>query len=487
MTFIQSHDAALLTVVYILLYILYTSIITVRRCQAVYLHPHLLSMNRLWTHVVCLCSAVFMVTAVEIESWPGYDNVTSVDLTGYFLENLSGLSYQPVVDAQPAVLWAVQNYPSVLYKMHWNGAVWVSVDIDGWSNGKTLKYSDGSGEPDAEDLTKPEWDSNLVYICTERNGHESVPRFSVLMYELDGDATILNATMEWNLTADFIVVNSNLGFEGITWVPDDFLVLNGFMDMNTGSTYDPTLYPNHGSGLLFLGYEADGFIYAYSLNTNDGSYQRIASFSSGSDHVMSLSFDRDTGYLWSMCDNNCDGEHHVHYLDNSTGQFLHVASYARPSSMGGNYDTEGFTTTPESACDENGQKLVAWADDSADDGHSIRQDTIPCGQFVDLSSLADDEDGVKDIDVWTDEQVSLLLAGVMLGCMTLAAGVYVLYRHKFPPPVKQKTRLQPSTTSLAAPKAKISKEGPPHLQGVDITRNPMASDCEAHMDGNDLL
>ena len=58
--------------------------------------------------------------------------------------------------------------------------------------------------------------------------------------------------MEWDLTADFTPVDSNLGFERITWVPDDFLVLNSFMDANTGTTDNPSHYPQHEGGLIFL-------------------------------------------------------------------------------------------------------------------------------------------------------------------------------------------------------------------------------------------
>ena len=91
--------------------------------------------------------------------WPGANSVVTVDNAGTFASNLSGLNYQPAANGNPAILWAVQNGPSILYRLEWNGTAWVSSTSDGWSAGKTLVYPSGTGGPDSEGVTLADWSS----------------------------------------------------------------------------------------------------------------------------------------------------------------------------------------------------------------------------------------------------------------------------------------------------------------------------------------
>ena len=124
----------------------------------------------------------------------------------------------------------------------------------------------------------------------------------------------------------------------------------------------------------------NGNVYAYALNHDDSTSTLITSFKSGQPYIMSLYFDRDTGYLWAGCDNTCDGRMNVLTLDTG-GMFIVKATFKRPTSFG-NYNNEGFALLPESECDADGYKAVFWADDDCDDGHALYQDTIPCGKFL---------------------------------------------------------------------------------------------------------
>jgi hypothetical protein len=426
------------------------------------------------------------VFAMELQPWPGNDDIETVDTSNYFTENLSGLCYQPQDGAQPAILWAIQNYPPVIYKLKWDGATWVSFPSNGWENGKAISFTDGHGLPDAEDLTMASWDSNMIFVCSERNEHDSVSRLSVLLYMDTGVESSMNATMEWVLTADFPTVDANMGFEAITWVPDDYLVARGFLDQHLEVLYDPLNYPDHSGGLVFLGLETDGGIYAYALNINLGTYQRVASFPSGSDFIMSLSFDRDTGYLWSMCDDTCQGVHNVHSLDNSTGKFTQIASYARPISMG-NFDAEGFTIASESVCDSAGQKSVFWADDKNDAGHSLRSDKLPCGSFISLSNS--DDDNINFGHSWSDEQVSLVMMGVIFGAFLLLGAGILLHRHFHPPPSRP-SRLEKHSSSNNKRAVGSGESGSAGSKKLASASNPMmasSSGGEDEDDGNDQL
>ena len=65
------------------------------------------------------------------------------------------------------------------------------------------------------------------------------------------------------------------------WVPDSYLVESGFVDQTTGQPYDPADYPGHGTGLFFVGLEANGIVYAYALDQTSSSFTRVATFASG--------------------------------------------------------------------------------------------------------------------------------------------------------------------------------------------------------------
>jgi len=218
-------------------------------------------------------SAVGGIIFAKTSSWPGPSSVTVVDDSGYFGENLSGLFYEQLKANNKSsndVIWAVQNSPSMLYKLYWTGKVWTSSHDGGWAKGKKIHFSNGKGHPDSEDITKALSDgdaySDEIYVCTERdNDNKDVSFLTVLLYKMDDNSDELTASFQWDLTSKLPKVNSNKGFEGIAWVSDSFLVSSDFIDMNTKSKYDPTRYSNHGTGLFFLALEGK-FTTIYRIN-----------------------------------------------------------------------------------------------------------------------------------------------------------------------------------------------------------------------------
>lgn len=319
--------------------------------------------------------------AVTYVAWPTSTTVAAADQASTFGENLSGLFYQPAAASNPAVLWAVQNSPSKLYSLTWNGSNYVKNTNNSWASGKTLRYPNGSGAPDAEGVTMAELNSPALYVASERDGSGS-SRLSILRYDTSAAGTTLKASNEWNLTADLPKVDSNAGLEAITWVPDSYLQASQFTDENTRLPYDPANYPSHGTGLFFVGLEANGQIYAYALNQSGSSYVRIASFVSGQSQVMDLAFDRDNNILWAACDNNCSGKTTLLSVDTAVGsptkgKFVVRKGYNRPGSMS-NMNNEGIAIAPESEC-INKLKTFIWADDGEDNNHALRRGTISCG------------------------------------------------------------------------------------------------------------
>ena len=340
--------------------------------------------------------------------WPGSSAVDSVDPPLYFPENLSGLYYysDPQGSASSTTtpsLYAIQNSPSMLYRLKFNGRQkWLRDETDGWAAGKTLYYPSGTGSPDVEDVTMAELPSSStsgtgssssknLYACSERDG-VGVSRLSVLLFT-DDDATAPNdylvASKEWRFDSVFPnLPDSNLGFEGITWIPDEFLLARSFVDASTKKPYDPARYPDHGTGLFFLALELDGTVHAFALDhseTGSGAVSRIAWFPSGSSSAMSLYFDRGSGYLWSLCDDSCvenPNEHNVHELIDGVFTSKTSPHYDPPKGIVG-LNVEGFAISGDDECDSKGEKPVFWVDDGREvKGHALYQGTVKCGTFI---------------------------------------------------------------------------------------------------------
>jgi hypothetical protein len=327
------------------------------------------------------------LTVVTSLQWPGTNDVHTVDDLNVFKGNLSGLVYEDVVPNSPAVLWGVRNGPSTLYRLILSGGIWTpDPDLAStWGAGKGLRYANGTGAPDSEGVTYSEnGSSGGIYVSTERDGSSAISRLSVLRFDPSQAGTTLTATNDWNLTTDLPLVGSNLGLEAITYVPDTFLVAQGFFDEAAGHAYNPAEYANHGTGLFFVGLEANGVIYAYVLNHVTNGFTRVATISSGFAAVMDLQFDRELNYLWAICDDGCDGQSATLEVDTTAGsptkgrfQITHV--FARSASMP-NLNNEGFALATQSTC-VAGFKPVFWSDDGETGGHSIRQASLPCVRF----------------------------------------------------------------------------------------------------------
>jgi len=218
-----------------------------------------------------------------------------------------------------------------------------------------------------------------MYVSAERdNSANAISRNSILRFDPAAAGTTLTATHEWNLTADLPVVGANLGIEGITWIPDSFLVSKGFFDESKSHAYNPAEYANHGTGLFFVGLEANGMVYAYALDHVAGGFTRTATIATGLAGVMDLQFDRDLNDLWAVCDDTCQGRSVILRTD-TTGRFTVARRFERPAGMP-NLNNEGFAIAPATQCIGN-TKPVFWADDSETDGHAIRSGTLTCSAF----------------------------------------------------------------------------------------------------------
>jgi hypothetical protein len=324
---------------------------------------------------------------VTYAAWPTEAGVTIASAKNAFGANLSGLVYEPASDTTAAVLWAVQNEPSKLYRLTWSGSAFAPVPSDGWVTGKLLRYPTGTGSPDSEGLTRTDWTTSEIYVVAERdNDAPEVSRQSVLRYELGGTKGIVDATHEWLLTNDLPTADPNHGLEGIAWIPDTYLTDRGFFDESTQAAYDPSLYPDHGTGIFLVGRDDTGMIYGYVLNHQTSTQTRVATFPSGQAHSVDLTFDRETFTLWSLCDSACEGSMTLLDIDidtdptsATTGRFVLRATVPPPQALSG-MKNEGITLAPLSECSGE-RRSFFWADDEESGGYSIRRGSITCGRL----------------------------------------------------------------------------------------------------------
>lgn len=315
-------------------------------------------------------------------AWPGSQDWRTSDNQCQFDsavsgQDVSGLDIDP---NEPNVMWAVKN-KSHLYRLVKEGERWIKDPSNDWAEGKQIVFPQGGGQPDSEGITVGP--DGFLYLTTERdNTNKKVALDSVLRYDPNEPGTVLHPTHQWDLTSDFADVistsvgdDANLGFEGITWVPDAFLTKQGFVDQRTGKAYDPALYPGHGTGLFFLALEKNGHLYAYALNAGSGSFDRIATIDTAMPRIAEVQWDDDNGRIWAVGDDSVGGSATLMKLDQS-GSFVVDRVYNRPSGLA-NLNLEGFAIAPDSSC-VNGVKEVIRSDDGNNGGHSLWSGTINC-------------------------------------------------------------------------------------------------------------
>ena len=142
---------------------------------------------------------------------------------------------------------------------------------------------------------------------------------------------------------------------------------------------DPSNYPDHGTGLFFIGLEQNGKVYVYALNDDATStFHRIATITTGFPSVMEVQFDRELNNLWAVCDNTCDGQSVILEV-NGSGAFAVTHKFARPTGLP-NFNNEGFAMAVQAECNA-GVKPAFWANDMNNANHALRQGTVTCSSF----------------------------------------------------------------------------------------------------------
>ncbi|MCR1781951.1 lamin tail domain-containing protein [Nocardioides carbamazepini] len=303
---------------------------------------------------------------ISTQAWPGPSEVTTVDEVNGFGDgdgngegDVSGAAFDPT---DPSILWVVQN-KNTLHKLRKVGGTYVAVD--GWDGGKKLRFASGTGAVDSEGVTVGP--DGSIYVTSERdNDNSGVSSNKVERYDVSGvtaATTDLTAAGEWDVNS-FVTTGTNLGLEGITYVPDSFLVGAGWKV--GGTAYAAGTHPT--PGLFVTAVEATGDLHFFSL-ADGAAPVEVKVESSGFPFAMDTAFDADRQGLWAVCDDSCGGV--ANLLKVEGGDFVVKHSLARPAGMA-NLNNEGMAIKPLRTAVDNKVEVV-WTDDGDTDGFSLRQ------------------------------------------------------------------------------------------------------------------
>ncbi len=303
---------------------------------------------------------------LSASTWPGPAEVITVDAKDAFTDldandegDVSGVTFDP---ADPSVLWAVMN-KGRLFKMKKVGTQYET--FPEWDGGIPVRFADGGGELDAEGVTVGP--DGAIYLTSERDNlrakstsHNKIARYDVSA--VTASTTQLVPTHEWDVNAQ-VTTGTNLGLEGIAYVPDSFLVESNWKV--NGSKYQASDFAT--PGLFVTAVEGTGKLHFFSL-ANGAAPVEVKVENSGFPWSMDVAYDADRKALWTLCDDSCGGVYN--FLQVVDGDFDVTNSYARPAGMP-NLNNEGMAIAPWSTAFTD-QVEVVWADDGDTDGHSLR-------------------------------------------------------------------------------------------------------------------
>lgn len=303
---------------------------------------------------------IFILAIHAVDSWQAQSTAQAAAGTGQLLEALDSPNLQLEMSGA-----------------HWNPltkTLWVTA---GGAEGKgtwALKYDSGSDlfsvleywtGPRDEDITQVSFaevgtNQHRMYIL--REGADGQPPQIIQAKMTINTVGNGNSTIEhtWTITDPIghrLNTSGTDGAEGLTFVPDEWLIANGFVDEN-GAAYTST---GGLGGLMFIAHQNGGYLFAVDLSAdgsnifsnNTQNYKVVGAYKTGAGESSALCFDRSIGRLYiSHGSNTFNSSHRIEVTDltsrvligdaTATRQMNQRALFTSPALL----SPEGFACTP---------------------------------------------------------------------------------------------------------------------------------------------
>ncbi|MES2921172.1 MAG: thrombospondin type 3 repeat-containing protein [Verrucomicrobiota bacterium] len=241
-------------------------------------------------HFLAIAPFLLMLTQPEplfaASPWPAESNTLAQKVQvgqTFNVPNMSGACW----NANTRTFWVCCNNP---------GAFWALVEdgLGGWkinTNGSQLaKWSTGG---DMEAICQPDDSQPIVYLMDE-DGY--IRQYNVSNFG------VINQPRTWDIRAFASENASGFGPEAITFVPDEWLIREGFRDasgvLRTSS--------NGMGGLMFVGHQVGGYVHVFDLNPNNNTFSYYGKLLTSQAETADITFDRATGklYIWHNTGSN---------------------------------------------------------------------------------------------------------------------------------------------------------------------------------------
>ncbi|PIR24766.1 MAG: hypothetical protein COX62_04365 [Deltaproteobacteria bacterium CG_4_10_14_0_2_um_filter_43_8] len=294
--------------------------------------------------VVIFCASI----AKAVEPWPGEPWQQSTVLTSLdsdLQNNLSGAHWNEAT----RTLWLCLNGPAKFWALVEDGNGSFKVDTQNGSRAEWTVVGDLEG------ITQVDLEESSVYVMDESQG--TIRKYSV---SAPGAAVLQR---QWNISPHIPVYSGGAGPEGIAFVPDSSLQLNGFVDAN-GQAYTSQ---NGMGGLMFVAHQRGGAVYAFDLDANSNTFDFVGAYKTSRTESSGLEFDRSSGkmYVWHNTNGNFIEVTDLTSFVGADGQrhFTSIKEYQGPK--GGNL--EGIALTPASS----GENSFFTTDDDNQNGAAL--------------------------------------------------------------------------------------------------------------------
>ncbi|MCP4873225.1 MAG: hypothetical protein GY898_31410 [Proteobacteria bacterium] len=168
------------------------------------------------------------------------------------------------------------------------------------------------------------------------------------------------------------------GAEAITFVPDEFLAAQGFKNDDG----DRVISTGGLGGLMFVGHQDQGRLYAFDLNPTTGGAVLVGRYDTSANETAGLEFDRSTGLLYIWHGGGAPTLE-VARLSSSSDDGDRVIDtqriYLSPGFPdGGSNNLEGFAIVETGDCASEVRSAFLTTDDGGD-WSLLRYDLFPCG------------------------------------------------------------------------------------------------------------